>query len=91
MWEGFCERLREYGRDGSLFVFVFLVMLPSGLFWDHGGAAFLGGFVLVFLCRVGIAFAGQRDRFEKLGRMPPLSERDLQTARTKLTAGRGTR
>jgi hypothetical protein len=84
MWEGFCEKLREYGRDGALFFVSSLVVLLSGLFWNHGGEMLLGGFVLIFLFRFGLAVANQRDRFEKLGRMPPLSERDLQVARGKL-------
>lgn len=91
MWEGFCEKLREHGRDGTMFFVSCLIVLLSGLFWNHGGELLLGGFVLIVMVRFGIAAAQQRDRFEKLGRMPPLSERDLQIARSKLTQYRRSR
>ena len=91
MWEGFCEKLMEHCRDGTLFFVSSFVVLLSGLFWNHGGELLLCGYVLVVLFRFGVAAAQQRDRFEKLGRMPPLSERDLQIARGKLTHYRRSR
>jgi hypothetical protein len=88
MWHGFCEKLKECGRDGNLFFITFQVLLLSGLFWNHGGSLFLLGFVILLaLCTV-VMIVGQRDRFERLGRLPPLSERDLQAARARLVRGR---
>ena len=88
MWRGFCEKLRECGRDGNLFFITFQVLFLSALFWHHGGSVLWLGFVTLFALRTTLAIAGQRNRFEKLGRLPPLSERDLQAARAKLVRGR---
>ena len=91
MWRGFCERLRECGRDGNLFFVSFLVVVLSGLFWTSGGAMLLGGFVLLVVLRTLMVLLDHRERYERLGSMPPLAERDLQRARAKLMNGRRSR
>jgi hypothetical protein len=88
MWQGFCEQLRECGRDGKLFFFIFQVLLLSGVFWDHGGALLLLSVILVSVLWLLLTVVRQRDRFEKLGPFPPLSERELQAARSKLVRAR---
>jgi len=70
-----------------LFFVSFLVVVLSGLFWTSGGAMLLGGFVLLVVLRV-LTVVLHRERYERLGSMPPLAERDLQRARAKLMNGR---
>ena len=91
MWRGFCEKLRDCGRDGNLFFVSFLVVLLSGLFWANGGAMLLGGFVLLNLLRALMVLLEHRERYERLGRLPPLPERDMQRARARLLNSRRTR
>lgn len=87
MWQGFCEKLRECGRDGNLFFVIFQVLLLSAVFWNHGGALLLLCVVVSLALSIAWAVGRQRDRFERLGPLPPLSQRDLQAARAKLVRG----
>lgn len=83
MWRGFCEHLRECGRNGALFAYVLgtiLVAVPLGVY----GVLVLVGLLVLGAGWVSGEVASQRNRFERLGKMPPLSENDLRVARSKL-------
>ena len=90
MWRGFCEHLRDCGRNGTLFVYVLgviLVAAPLGVY----GVLVLLGLLLVGAGWVAGEVAAQRNRFERLGKMPPLSDNDLRAARSKLMSHRARR
>ena len=90
MWRGFCDHLRECGRNGSLFALVLgliFVMAPLGTY----GVLALLGLLAGGVAWVGMEMAAQRNTFERLGKLPPLAERDLRAARTRLTARRARR
>ena len=83
MWQGFCEHLKECGRNGAPFCFALVAVLCLGAL----GAWGLTVFASVLAAGIGWAWAtvaGQRQRFQKLGKMPPLSENELRAARSKL-------
>ena len=85
MWRGFCEHLRECGRNGTPFAFVLgliLVMAPLGTF----GVLTLLGLLATGAAWVVMEVAAQRNKFERLGRLPPLPEIDARAARSRLTA-----
>jgi len=87
MWHGFCEHLRECGRNGTLFVFVLatiFVLAPMGTL----GVLALLGLLIGGAAWVAGEIAAQRNHHERLGKMPPLSENDLRAARSKLTGHR---
>jgi hypothetical protein len=90
MWRGFCEHLRDCGRNGTLFVYVLgviFVAAPLGVY----GVLVLLGLLLVGAVWVSGEIAAQRNRFERLGKMPPLSDNDLRAARSKLMSHRARR
>ena len=83
MWQGFCEHLKECGRNGGPFCFALAAVLGLGTL----GAWGLAVFAAVLAAGIGwvwASIAGQRQKFEKLGKMPPLSENELHRARSKL-------
>jgi|GEM_PF-6939421 hypothetical protein len=87
MWQGFCEHLKECGRNGAPFCFALAAVLGMGALGTWGVAMFLA--VLAIGISVVWAFiADQRQKFEKLGKMPPLSENELNRARSKLVSCR---
>lgn len=83
MWQGFCEQLKDCGRNGAPFSFAFVAVLCVGALGAWGLAVFAAmlaaGIGWVWACA-----AAQRQKFEKLGKMPPLSENELHRARSKL-------
>lgn len=83
MWQGFCEHLKECGRNGGPFCFAFVAVLCTGAL-GAWGIAVLAVVLLAGIGWVWASAAGQRQRFEKLGKMPPLSENELSRARSKL-------
>ena len=87
MWRGFCEHLRNCGRNGTLFVYVLGVILVAAPLGVYGMLALLG-LLVVGAWWVSGEIASQRNRFERLGKMPPLSENDLRAARSKLRSPR---
>ncbi len=90
MWRGFCDHLRECGRNGSLFALVLgliFVMAPLGTY----GLLALLGLLAGGVAWVGMEMAAQRNKFERLGKLPPLTENDVRAARSKLTARRARR
>ena len=90
MWRGFCEHLKDCGRNGTLFAFVLgliLVMAPLGMY----GVLALLGLGAGGAAWVGMEVAAQRNKFERLGKLPPLTENDVRAARSKLTARRARR
>jgi hypothetical protein len=87
MWRGFCEHLKECGRNGTLFALVLgliFVMAPLGAY----GVLALLGLLSVGAAWVVMEVAAQRNKFERLGKLPPLTENDVRVARSKLTAHR---
>ncbi|HEU0011637.1 MAG TPA: hypothetical protein VFT34_17610 [Verrucomicrobiae bacterium] len=83
MWQGFCEHLKECGRNGAPFCLAVVAVLCMGALGDWGLAVF------AVVLAAGIAWvwasvAEQRQKFERLGKMPPLSENELHRARSKL-------
>ena len=83
MWRGFCEHLRSCGRNGTLFVYVLgliFIAAPMGVY----GVLVLLGLSLLGAGWVSGEVSSQANRFEPLGKMPPLSDRDLYVARSKL-------
>ena len=83
MWQGFCEHLKECGRNGGPFCFVLVAVLCMGALGTWG-VAVLAAAIVAAIAWVWAAIAGQRQKFEKLGKMPPLSENELHRARSKL-------
>lgn len=83
MWASFCEHLRECGRSGNLFVLVILLIFGGSLFGPAGivGLLCLLGMYLLWLCG---EMARMQNRFEKLGPLPPLANRDLRVAQSRL-------
>ena len=90
MWRGFCEHFKECGRNGTLFVLAFGTVLVTAPLGIYGMVALLGLLAVVAL-RVAGEIAAQRNRHERLGRMPPLSDNDLRAARARLTNHRAAR
>jgi hypothetical protein len=87
MWRGFCEHLRDCGRNGTLFVYVLGVIFAAAPLGVYGVLVLLG-LLLVGAGWVSGEIAAQRNRFERLGKMPPLSDNDLRAARSKLMSHR---
>ena len=83
MWRGFCEHLRDCGRNGTLFVYVLAVIFIAAPLGVYG---VLGLLALSFIGALWVSgeIAAQRNRFERLGKLPPLSDNDLRVARSKL-------
>ena len=86
MWQGFCEHLKECGRNGGPFCFALATVLCTGALGVWGMAVF-ATLLVVGIGWVWMAVAQQRQKFEKLGKMPPLSENELSRARSKLVNG----
>ena len=83
MWQGFCEHLKDCGRNGSPFCFALAAVLCMAALGDWGLAVF-AAVLVAGVVWVWASIAGQRQKFEKLGKMPPLSENELHRARSKL-------
>jgi len=83
MWDAFFEQLRERGRTGNLFVLI-MVAIGVGGFFGTAGITVLLGVLAAYLVWLCVEIHRQRDRFERLGRQPPLASVDLKVARTKL-------
>ena len=90
MWPYFFDHLRHCGRSGAPFFFVVTAVIGSLSLGPWGGLIFLG-LVAVGLLWVLSAAAEQRDHFERLGKLPPLSDHDWRVARSKLRPSRGRR
>ena len=85
MLQGFCEHLKERGRNGGPFCFALATVLGMGTLGAWGVVVFVAALV-VGIGWVWVSIADQRQKFEKLGKMPPLSENDLSRARSKLVS-----
>ena len=88
MWRGFCEHLKDCGRNGTLFAFVLgliFVMAPLG---TYGVLALLGLLAGGAAWVVMMEVAAQRNKFERLGKLPPLTESDVRAARSRLAIRR---
>ena len=83
MWQGFCEHLKECGRNGTPFCVALVAVLCLGALGAWGLPVFAAAGA-VAIGWVWVAVAEQRQKFEKLGKMPPLSENELHRARSKL-------
>jgi len=87
MWESFCEHLSECGRDASLFILAMLVVVVGPivtLILGEHVVPVLGVLCLILLIRFGLVLKRAHSKFERLGRMPPLSPVDWRVARAKL-------
>lgn len=85
MWESFCEALQDFGRSGALFIFAMLAVSVALPFWYHGGPFALGALLLVFLIRTWrLARRHNGQAWNRLGKLPPLSQNDWRAARSKL-------
>lgn len=87
MWHAFCEHLKDCGRNGTLFALALGLMLALASLGTHGLLALLC-LLALGVAWVIIAVAAQRDKFERLGKLPPLPENDLRAARAKLSPQR---
>jgi len=83
MWDAFFEQLRHGGRSGSLF-FLIIAGTAIAAFFGPVGLTVLLGVLGIFVVRTCVEIRQQQDRFDKLGRLPPLASVDLRVARTKL-------
>jgi hypothetical protein len=83
MWDAFFEELREHGRSGHVFVLITLIIFAGSLF-GMGGIGVLLGLLAIYLAWICFAIRAQQDRFERLGRQPPLASADLRAARGRL-------
>jgi len=83
MWQGFCEHLKDCGRNGAPFSFAFVAVLCMGALGDWALAVF-AAVLAAGIAWVWASVAGRRQKFERLGKMPPLSENELHRARSKL-------
>ena len=83
MWQGFCEHLKECGRNGGPFCLALAAVLCVAAL-GAWGMAVLAAVLVAGIAWMWVCVAGQRQKFEKLGKMPPLSENDLRRARSKL-------
>ena len=91
MWEGFCQRLRDCGRDGKLFFFTVAAIFAAAMFWENGGACFLAGLFLLSALPIVVAVREQRNPSGRCGKFPPLSRNEWQSARSKLLRQRNSR
>lgn len=88
MWTSFCQHLCGCGRDATVFIIALLFMLAGLIFVPAmGGLVWpLLVFLLAWLAVIIIRAALRAARPEpKLGRLPPLCERDWRKARERLT------
>ena len=83
MWQGFCEHLKECGRNGGPFCYALAAVLCMGALGAWGVGVLVAG-LAAGIGWLWAALAEQRQKFEKLGKMPPLSENELSRARSKL-------
>jgi hypothetical protein len=83
MWEAFCQHLRECGRSGHLFGLIML-LIGAGAFFGSVGILVLLGLLAAYLIWFCVEIHQQRERFEQLGRQPPLAGVDLRSARIRL-------
>jgi hypothetical protein len=83
MWQGFCEHLKECGRNGGPFCFALVAVLCLGALGEWG-VVVLAAVLVAGIGWVCASIAGQRQKYGKLGKMPPLSENELNRARSKL-------
>jgi hypothetical protein len=83
MWAAFCAHLRECGRSGNLFVLVVLLIFAGAIF-GRPGLAVLLGLLATYFAWVCFELWSQQERFEQLGRQPPLASQDLRAARVRL-------
>ena len=87
MWKAFAEQFKECGRNGTLFVLAFLVVLSCGLLAPSlgpGGVAALWMVWVALAFRSAIRFVQNWRHPARLGRLPPLAQNDLKVARSKL-------
>jgi hypothetical protein len=87
MWKAFAEHFKECGRNGTLFVFALAgVMLATLVTSVLGDAAITTLWITwgVLLIRSGARFVRDWKNPARLGKLPPLSQHDLRSARSKL-------
>ncbi|MEY2408129.1 MAG: hypothetical protein QOF48_799 [Verrucomicrobiota bacterium] len=90
MWRGFCEHLKDCGRNGTLFVYVLAILFTAATLGVYGIVGVIGlGFIGAMW--VSSEISAQGNRFDRLGKMPPLSDNDLRVARSKLMSPRSRR
>jgi len=88
MWTSFCQHLCGCGRDATGFIVVLVSMATGLIFVPAMGWLVwpLLGFLLAWLAVIIIRAVLRAARPEpKLGRLPPLCERDWRKARERLT------
>lgn len=94
MWKAFAEHFRECGRNGTLFVFAVLGVMAGALFVSAAGTPVVTALWVTWTAlfiRAGLKFIDEWRHPARLGRMPPLSQNDLSTARSKLMKYRAQR
>jgi hypothetical protein len=87
MWSGFFEHLRECGRDATLFIYACLAVAAAWSVVPSLGRLsipVLAGPFLIALARFVLVWKRASRGFEKLGRLPPLSDQDRRKARERL-------
>jgi uncharacterized membrane protein YccC len=88
MWTSFFQHLRGCGRDATMFIVALVSMLAGLIFVPAMGWLTwpILGALLAWLCVMMIRAVVRAARPEpKLGRLPPLCERDWRKARERLT------
>ena len=88
MWTSFCQHLCGCGRDATVFIVALASMLTGLIFVPAMGWLVwpVLGILLCWLAVLTIRAVLRAARPEpKLGRLPPLSERDWRKARERLT------
>ena len=94
MWDGFCEHLKECGRNGTIFVFAVatVIVSPFLAMWMGAYASYaVGGFAGWLVYHSVASIVRQCRGYEKLGKMPPLSQNEWKAARKKLLINRNLR
>jgi hypothetical protein len=98
MWKAFAEQFKECGRNGTLFVVAlggaFPVLLGTAQLAESLGRLAAPLFLGVWLLFLGTSLASFIHHWrhpERLGKLPPLSQNELSSARSKLTKYRLTR
>jgi hypothetical protein len=87
MWKAFAEHFKECGRNGTLFVFALMAILLTTFFVSALGKGVIVTLWIawaVLLVRSAVKFVHEWKNPARLGKMPPLSQHDLRTARSKL-------
>ena len=87
MWKAFYEHVGSCGRNGSLFIMAFLLVLGALLAGSSLGGSWLWLLWLGWLAALmqgGWRFVQTWRHPVRLGKFPPLASEDLRVARSKL-------